>query len=137
MCGIQMYYEVGVVKKFRVPQEVTLLYNHDLYCNIFQCWGSVNLSKYSEYTVYMNIYVCCLSLVNLLLSHNICLCSNALLPNPMKTIRHLYLFQQVLVRFLFSISKGYRKITYHNWRHGFNVGQTMFTLLTVGMLTPQ
>ncbi|CAB1352241.1 unnamed protein product [Coregonus sp. 'balchen'] len=61
MCGIQMYYEVGVVKKFQVPQEV-------------------------------------------------------------------------LVRFMFSISKGYRKITYHNWRHGFNVGQTMFTLLTTGNL---
>lgn len=38
---------------------------------------------------------------------------------------------QVLVRFMYSVSKGYRKITYHNWRHGFNVGQTMFTLLTV------
>lgn len=26
-CGIQMYYEVGVVKKFQIPQEVlTLLY---------------------------------------------------------------------------------------------------------------
>ncbi|KAF0031388.1 hypothetical protein F2P81_015943 [Scophthalmus maximus] len=57
-CGIQMYYEVGVVKKFQVPQEV-------------------------------------------------------------------------LVRFMYSVSKGYRRITYHNWRHGFNVGQTMFTLLTV------
>lgn len=32
---------------------------------------------------------------------------------------------------MYSVSKGYRKITYHNWRHGFNVGQTMFTLLTV------
>ncbi|TNN71369.1 Rod cGMP-specific 3',5'-cyclic phosphodiesterase subunit beta [Liparis tanakae] len=60
-CAIQMYYEVGVVKKFQVPQEA-------------------------------------------------------------------------LVRFLYSLSKGYRKITYHNWRHGFNVGQTMFTLLTTGML---
>ncbi|XP_034458936.1 rod cGMP-specific 3',5'-cyclic phosphodiesterase subunit beta [Hippoglossus hippoglossus] len=60
-CAIQMYYEVGVVKKFQVPQEV-------------------------------------------------------------------------LVRFLYSVSKGYRRITYHNWRHGFNVGQTMFTLLTTGML---
>uniref|UniRef100_A0A3B4XS16 Phosphodiesterase n=1 Tax=Seriola lalandi dorsalis TaxID=1841481 RepID=A0A3B4XS16_SERLL len=60
-CGIQMYYEVGVVKKFQVPQEV-------------------------------------------------------------------------LVRFMYSVSKGYRRITYHNWRHGFNVGQTMFTLLTTGML---
>ncbi|KAI4879677.1 hypothetical protein NFI96_032010 [Prochilodus magdalenae] len=61
MCGIQMYYEVGVVKKFQVPQEV-------------------------------------------------------------------------LVRFMYSVSKGYRRITYHNWRHGFNVGQTMFTLLTTGKL---
>ncbi|XP_057358068.1 rod cGMP-specific 3',5'-cyclic phosphodiesterase subunit beta isoform X1 [Manis pentadactyla] len=57
-CGIQMYYELGVVRKFQIPQEV-------------------------------------------------------------------------LVRFLFSVSKGYRRITYHNWRHGFNVAQTMFTLLTV------
>ena len=32
---------------------------------------------------------------------------------------------------MYSVNKGYRKITYHNWRHGFNVGQTMFTLLTV------
>lgn len=38
---------------------------------------------------------------------------------------------QALVRFMYSLSKGYRKITYHNWRHGFNVGQTMFTLLMV------
>lgn len=60
-CGIQMYYEVGVVKKFQVPQEV-------------------------------------------------------------------------LVRFMYSVCKGYRRITYHNWRHGFNVGQTMFTLLTTGNL---
>ncbi|KAK2115139.1 hypothetical protein P7K49_005765 [Saguinus oedipus] len=41
---------------------------------------------------------------------------------------------EVLVRFLFSISKGYRRITYHNWRHGFNVAQTMFTLLMTGKL---
>ncbi|KAM6469367.1 rod cGMP-specific 3',5'-cyclic phosphodiesterase subunit beta isoform 1-T1 [Liasis olivaceus] len=60
-CGIQMYYELGVVKKFQIPQEV-------------------------------------------------------------------------LVRFIFSVSKGYRKITYHNWRHGFNVAQTMFTLLMTGKL---
>ncbi|XP_045145414.1 rod cGMP-specific 3',5'-cyclic phosphodiesterase subunit beta [Echinops telfairi] len=60
-CGIQMYYELGVVRKFQIPQEV-------------------------------------------------------------------------LVRFLFSVSKGYRRITYHNWRHGFNVAQTMFTLLMTGKL---
>ncbi|XP_076993214.1 rod cGMP-specific 3',5'-cyclic phosphodiesterase subunit beta isoform X1 [Tamandua tetradactyla] len=60
-CGIQMYYELGVVRKFQIPQEV-------------------------------------------------------------------------LVRFLYSVSKGYRRITYHNWRHGFNVAQTMFTLLMTGKL---
>uniref|UniRef100_UPI00398EB3E7 rod cGMP-specific 3',5'-cyclic phosphodiesterase subunit alpha n=1 Tax=Pristiophorus japonicus TaxID=55135 RepID=UPI00398EB3E7 len=60
-CGIQMYYELGVVDKFHIPQEV-------------------------------------------------------------------------LVRFMYSLSKGYRKITYHNWRHGFNVGHTMFTLLMTGQL---
>ncbi|XP_006019728.1 rod cGMP-specific 3',5'-cyclic phosphodiesterase subunit beta isoform X1 [Alligator sinensis] len=60
-CGVQMYYELGVVKKFQIPQEV-------------------------------------------------------------------------LVRFVYSVSKGYRKITYHNWRHGFNVAQTMFTLLMTGKL---
>lgn len=38
---------------------------------------------------------------------------------------------QALVRFMYSLSKGYRRITYHNWRHGFNVGQTMFSLLVV------
>uniref|UniRef100_A0A8D2INK4 Phosphodiesterase 6B n=1 Tax=Varanus komodoensis TaxID=61221 RepID=A0A8D2INK4_VARKO len=61
-CGIQMYYELGVVKKFQIPQEV-------------------------------------------------------------------------LVRFIYSVSKGYRRITYHNWRHGFNVAQTMFTLLMVILST--
>ncbi|XP_023650623.2 rod cGMP-specific 3',5'-cyclic phosphodiesterase subunit alpha isoform X2 [Paramormyrops kingsleyae] len=61
MCGIKMYYELGVVDKFHIPREV-------------------------------------------------------------------------LVRFMYSLSKGYRKITYHNWRHGFNVGQTMFTLLMTGDL---
>ncbi|XP_067851943.1 rod cGMP-specific 3',5'-cyclic phosphodiesterase subunit alpha [Heptranchias perlo] len=60
-CGIQMYYELGVVDKFHIPQEV-------------------------------------------------------------------------LVRFIYTLSKGYRKITYHNWRHGFNVGHTMFTLLMTGQL---
>lgn len=44
---------------------------------------------------------------------------------------HLSSAPQVLVRFLFSVSKAYRRITYHNWRHGFNVAQTMFTLLMV------
>ncbi|KAM8783769.1 cone cGMP-specific 3',5'-cyclic phosphodiesterase subunit alpha' [Rhynchonycteris naso] len=41
---------------------------------------------------------------------------------------------EVLTRWMYTVRKGYRSITYHNWRHGFNVGQTMFTLLTTGSL---
>lgn len=29
MCAIQMYYEVGVVKKFQVPQEVNMIVYND------------------------------------------------------------------------------------------------------------
>ncbi|XP_061412485.1 cone cGMP-specific 3',5'-cyclic phosphodiesterase subunit alpha'-like [Lethenteron reissneri] len=41
---------------------------------------------------------------------------------------------ETLVRWMITVSKGYRTITYHNWRHGFNVGQTMFSLLMTGKL---
>ncbi|XP_077206395.1 cone cGMP-specific 3',5'-cyclic phosphodiesterase subunit alpha' [Paroedura picta] len=41
---------------------------------------------------------------------------------------------QVLTRWMYTVRKGYRDITYHNWRHGFNVGQTMFTLLMTGKI---
>ncbi|XP_067858856.1 cone cGMP-specific 3',5'-cyclic phosphodiesterase subunit alpha' isoform X2 [Heptranchias perlo] len=40
----------------------------------------------------------------------------------------------VLTRWMYTVRKGYRDITYHNWRHGFNVGQTMFTLLMTGKI---
>lgn len=42
--------------------------------------------------------------------------------------------REALVKFCYSLSKAYRAITYHNWRHGFNVGQTMFSLLMSGDL---
>lgn len=42
---------------------------------------------------------------------------------------------QVLTRWMYTVRKGYRDITYHNWRHGFNVGQTMFCLLQVSGVT--
>uniref|UniRef100_A0A8C1BRF7 Phosphodiesterase n=1 Tax=Cyprinus carpio carpio TaxID=630221 RepID=A0A8C1BRF7_CYPCA len=29
---------------------------------------------------------------------------------------------EVLTRWMYTVRKGYRDITYHNWRHGFNVG---------------
>lgn len=38
---------------------------------------------------------------------------------------------QALTRWMYTVRKGYRAITYHNWRHGFNVGHTMFCLLQV------
>ncbi|GAB1302376.1 Cone cGMP-specific 3',5'-cyclic phosphodiesterase subunit alpha' [Apodemus speciosus] len=41
---------------------------------------------------------------------------------------------EVLTRWMCTVRKGYRPVTYHNWRHGFNVGQTMFTLLMTGRL---
>ncbi|XP_058882401.1 cone cGMP-specific 3',5'-cyclic phosphodiesterase subunit alpha'-like isoform X1 [Acipenser ruthenus] len=41
---------------------------------------------------------------------------------------------EVLTRWMYTVRKGYRDITYHNWRHGFNVGQTMFSLLMTGRL---
>uniref|UniRef100_A0A8C5PCG3 Phosphodiesterase n=1 Tax=Leptobrachium leishanense TaxID=445787 RepID=A0A8C5PCG3_9ANUR len=41
---------------------------------------------------------------------------------------------QVLTKWMYTVRKGYRDITYHNWRHGFNVGQTMFSLLMTGKL---
>lgn len=42
---------------------------------------------------------------------------------------------QILTRWMYTVRRGYRDITYHNWRHGFNVGQTMFTLLLVRLIS--
>ncbi|KAJ3607402.1 hypothetical protein NHX12_024453 [Muraenolepis orangiensis] len=41
---------------------------------------------------------------------------------------------KTLTRWMYTVRKGYRDITYHNWRHGFNVGHTMFCLLQTGKL---
>ena len=35
-----------------------------------------------------------------------------------------------LCRWLASVKKNYRRVTYHNWRHAFNVAQMMFATLT-------
>ncbi|XP_053393300.1 dual 3',5'-cyclic-AMP and -GMP phosphodiesterase 11-like isoform X3 [Mercenaria mercenaria] len=39
-----------------------------------------------------------------------------------------------LCRWLLSVKKNYRNVTYHNWRHAFNVAQTMFCCLKKGEL---
>ncbi|XP_055948615.1 dual 3',5'-cyclic-AMP and -GMP phosphodiesterase 11-like isoform X2 [Argiope bruennichi] len=40
----------------------------------------------------------------------------------------------VLCRWLLSVRKNYRPVTYHNWRHAFNVSQMMFACLTITKL---
>ncbi|XP_071090985.1 cGMP-specific 3',5'-cyclic phosphodiesterase-like isoform X2 [Haliotis cracherodii] len=42
----------------------------------------------------------------------------------------------VICRWTASVKKNYRPVTYHNWRHAFNVCQTMFTMLFTGQLRP-
>ncbi|XP_070185768.1 dual 3',5'-cyclic-AMP and -GMP phosphodiesterase 11-like [Littorina saxatilis] len=41
---------------------------------------------------------------------------------------------ELLCRFLLSVKKNYRNVTYHNWRHAFNVTQTMFCMLKTGQM---
>lgn len=36
-----------------------------------------------------------------------------------------------MCRWILSVKKNYRPVIYHNWRHAFNVAQTIFTMLTV------
>nr|CFW94219.1 Eka-cGMP gated channel beta 2 protein [Euperipatoides kanangrensis] len=45
-------------------------------------------------------------------------------------IEHFHINYQVLCRWLLSIKRNYRNVTYHNWRHAFNVAQTMFVIIT-------
>ncbi|CAG7720295.1 unnamed protein product [Allacma fusca] len=40
----------------------------------------------------------------------------------------------VLCRWILSVKKNYRPVKYHNWRHAFNVAQTMFTVLKTGKM---
>lgn len=42
---------------------------------------------------------------------------------------------KLLYRWLLSVKKNYRPVTYHNWRHAFNVAQTMFAMFTEGKLS--
>lgn len=47
-------------------------------------------------------------------------------------IRKFHIPYQILCRWILSVKKNYRNVTYHNWRHALNVAQTMFAMLTVG-----
>lgn len=45
-------------------------------------------------------------------------------------IERFHIDYEVLCRWLLSVKKNYRNVTYHNWRHAFNVTQMMFAILT-------
>lgn len=45
-------------------------------------------------------------------------------------IERFHIEYSVLCRWLLSVKKNYRNVTYHNWRHAFNVAQMMFSILT-------
>ncbi|CAH1167238.1 unnamed protein product [Phyllotreta striolata] len=44
-------------------------------------------------------------------------------------VEKFHLDFDVLCRWLLSVKKNYRDVTYHNWRHAFNVGQMMYSIL--------
>lgn len=50
-------------------------------------------------------------------------------------IGRFHIDYEVLCRWLLSVKKNYRNVTYHNWRHAFNVAQMMFAIVTVNTLT--
>lgn len=50
-------------------------------------------------------------------------------------IERFHMDYGILCRWLLSVRKNYRPVTYHNWRHAFNVAQMMFAILTVTGLT--
>ncbi|XP_037903168.1 dual 3',5'-cyclic-AMP and -GMP phosphodiesterase 11-like isoform X2 [Hermetia illucens] len=45
-------------------------------------------------------------------------------------VERFHIEYEVLCRWLLSVKKNYRNVTYHNWRHAFNVAQMMFAILT-------
>lgn len=51
----------------------------------------------------------------------------------MDFVNRFHIDYEVLCRWLLSVKKNYRNVTYHNWRHAFNVAQMMFSILTVSL----
>lgn len=49
-------------------------------------------------------------------------------------ISKFHIQYQVICRWVLSVKKNYRPVIYHNWRHAFNVTQTMFSILTTGKM---
>ena len=100
-CGIRCFFELGVVEKFKVPAEV---------------WYSLETCLWNTPLKLLFLFVCVVRLFLAELRCCICFSSSVM---------------QILTRWMYTVCRGYRDITYHNWRHGFNVGHTMFCLLQV------
>ncbi|XP_037912457.1 cGMP-specific 3',5'-cyclic phosphodiesterase isoform X3 [Hermetia illucens] len=49
-------------------------------------------------------------------------------------VQQFHIPYDVLCRWVLSVRKNYRPVKYHNWRHAFNVTQTMFAMLKTGKL---
>lgn len=66
----------------------------------------------------------------------ICFCLQACLRmfKDLDFVERFHIDYEVLCRWLLSVKKNYRNVTYHNWRHAFNVAQMMFSILTVSGL---
>lgn len=47
-------------------------------------------------------------------------------------IDEFHIDYEVLCRWLLTVRKNYRNVIYHNWRHAFNVAQSMFCMLKTG-----
>ncbi|XP_026467286.1 cGMP-specific 3',5'-cyclic phosphodiesterase [Ctenocephalides felis] len=49
-------------------------------------------------------------------------------------VQQFHVPYDVLCRWILSVRKNYRPVKYHNWRHAFNVAQTMFAMLKTGKM---
>lgn len=47
-------------------------------------------------------------------------------------IDEFHIDYEVLCRWLLTVRKNYRNVIYHNWKHAFNVAQSMFCMLKTG-----
>jgi hypothetical protein len=80
-------------------------------------WGEVNLSElrcFSNNIFLLNFQQACLRMFL-----------------DLDLIERFHIDYEVLCRWLLSVKKNYRNVTYHNWRHAFNVAQMMFAIVTV------
>lgn len=176
--GIRIFFELGVVEKFKVPAEVShavcyilnyffynvgfvkvvfpnsikalhvefcckydreiklvtsqwfISHHHEMHC-CCNLWSVYALKKHrlykllqaTQYDLLGHIWPTGLAFDTCGIHHSLSVSSPRLFPC------------QTLTRWMYTVRKGYRDITYHNWRHGFNVGHTMFCLLQVKLVT--